>query len=80
MSGFFWDSLVNANESGNKNMVTAAVNKLSNSGSDQLFMEVLGVSSVIYAVFAVPNAYYKYFPMPPPTRQEYYTDDVIVPD
>jgi hypothetical protein len=79
MAGFFWDSLATANESGDKNMVAAAINKLANSGGGRFFMVVLGVSLVIYAVFAVSNAYYKYFPTPPPTRQEYYTNDLIVP-
>ncbi|KAG2195641.1 hypothetical protein INT46_006311 [Mucor plumbeus] len=80
MSGFFWDSLAQANESGNKNMVAAAISKLANSGGGRFFMVVLGVSLVIYALFAVLNAYFKYFPTPPPTRNEYYTHDVIDPE
>ncbi|KAK4518531.1 uncharacterized protein ATC70_008749 [Mucor velutinosus] len=80
MSGFFWDSLAQANESGDKNMVAAAIGKLANSGGGRFFMVILGVSLVIYALFAVLNAYFKYFPTPPPTRHEYYTHDVVDPD
>ncbi|CEP08097.1 hypothetical protein [Parasitella parasitica] len=80
MSGFFWDSLAEANESGDKNMVAAAIGKLANSGGGRFFMVVLGVSLVIYALFAVLNAYFKYFPTPPPTRHEYYTHNVIDPE
>lgn len=79
MSGFFWDSLAQANESGDKNMVAAAIGKLANSGGGRFFMVVLGVSLVMYALFAVLNAYFKYFPTPPPTRHEYYTHGVIDP-
>ncbi|RCI05895.1 hypothetical protein CU098_013216 [Rhizopus stolonifer] len=80
MAGFFWDSLAEANESGSKNMVAAAISKLANTGGGRFFMVVLGLGLVIYAVFAVSNAYYKYFPTPPPTRHEYYTHDVVHPD
>lgn len=81
MSGFFWDSLAKQNESGDKNMVAAAVGKLANSAGGRFFMGLLGVSLVIYAVFAVLNAYYKYFPTPPPkSRREYYTNDVVHPE
>ncbi|KAG1081330.1 hypothetical protein G6F42_022987 [Rhizopus arrhizus] len=80
MSGFFWDSLAEANESGDKNMVAAAIGKLANSGGGRFFMVILGLSLVIYALFAVLNAYFKYFPTPPPTRQEFYTHDVVDPD
>ncbi|KAI8359818.1 hypothetical protein BD560DRAFT_437521 [Blakeslea trispora] len=80
MSGFFWDSLAKDNESGEKNMVAAAVNKLATTGGGRFFMVVLGLSLVIYALFAVLNAYYKYFPTPPPTRHEYYTQEVVHPE
>ncbi|KAG0953189.1 hypothetical protein G6F57_001617 [Rhizopus arrhizus] len=80
MSGFFWDSLAKRNESGDKNMVAAAVSKLANSKGGRFFMVVLGVSLVIYASFAVLNAYYKYFPTPPPTRQEFYTNEFVHPE
>ncbi|KAL9543777.1 hypothetical protein MBANPS3_007950 [Mucor bainieri] len=80
MSGFFWDSLAQANESGDKNMVAAAIGKLANSGGGRFFMVILGLSLVMYALFAVLNAYFKYFPTPPPTRHEYYTHDVVDPD
>ncbi|KAI8977535.1 hypothetical protein BDF20DRAFT_875390 [Mycotypha africana] len=79
LSGFFWDSLAEANESGSKNMVAAAISKLANTGGGRFFMVILGLSLVIYAVFAASNAYYKYFPTPPPTRHEYYTHEIIVP-
>lgn len=81
MSGFFWDSLASSNESGNKNMVAAAVAKLATTGGGRFFMGLLGVSLVIYAVFAVSNAYYKYFPTPPPaSRREYYTNGLVQPE
>jgi hypothetical protein len=81
MSGFFWDSLASRNESGDKNMVAAAVGKLATSGGGRFFMGLLGVTLVIYAVFAVANAYYKYFPTPPPaSRREYYTNDLVRPE
>ncbi|KAI8366422.1 hypothetical protein EDC96DRAFT_544089 [Choanephora cucurbitarum] len=80
MSGFFWDSLAKDNESGEKNMVAAAVNKLATTGGGRFFMVILGLSLVTYALFAVLNAYYKYFPTPPPTRHEYYTQEVVHPE
>ncbi|KAI9269947.1 hypothetical protein BY458DRAFT_475138 [Sporodiniella umbellata] len=80
MSGFFWDSLAQHNESGDKNMVAAAVGKLANTGGGRFFMGLLGVCLVIYALFAVLNAYYKYFPTPPPTRQEFYTNEFVDPE
>lgn len=80
LSGFFWDSLAKDNESGDKNMVAAAINKLATTDGGKFFMVVLGLSLVIYAVFAVSNAYYKYFPTPPPTRFEYYTHHLVHPE
>ncbi|CEJ03820.1 hypothetical protein RMCBS344292_17795 [Rhizopus microsporus] len=80
LSGFFWDSLAQRNESGEKNMVAAAVSKLANSGGGRFFMGLLGVTLVIYACFAISNAYYKYFPTPPPTRQEFYTNEFVHPE
>ncbi|KAG1456683.1 hypothetical protein G6F56_006776 [Rhizopus delemar] len=80
LSGFFWDSLAMANESGSKNMVAAAVSKLANSKGGRFFMVILGVSLVFYALFAVLNVHYKYFPTPPPTRQEFYTNEFVHPE
>lgn len=80
MSGFFWDSLANRNESGNKNMVAAAVAKLSTSGGGRFFMGLLGVTLVIYAVFALLNVYYKYFPTPPPSRISAFNDEEVIPN
>ncbi|KAI7902954.1 uncharacterized protein BX663DRAFT_568989 [Cokeromyces recurvatus] len=80
VSGFFWDSLAESNESGDKNMVAAAISKLANNSGGKFFMVILGLGLVIYAVFAVANAYYKYFPTPPPTRHEYYTHHVVHPE
>lgn len=80
MSGFFWDSLVRQNESGSKNMVAAAVAKLSTSGGGRFFMGLIGVSLVIYAVFAALNSYYKYFPSPPQSRVTYHTNQVVNPE
>ncbi|KAI9485447.1 MAG: hypothetical protein EXX96DRAFT_8882 [Benjaminiella poitrasii] len=80
VSGFFWDSLARSNESGDKNMVAAAISKLANSSGGKFFMVILGLGLVVYAVFAVANAYYKYFPTPPPTRHEYYTHHIVHPE
>ncbi|KAG1459959.1 hypothetical protein G6F56_006052 [Rhizopus delemar] len=80
MSGFFWDSLAKRNESGDKNMVAAAVGKLATTEGGRFFMGLLGVCLVIYALFAVLNAHYKYFPTPPPTRQEFYTNEFVHPE
>lgn len=80
ISGFFWDSLAKQNESGNKNMIAAAVAKLSTSGGGRFFMGLLGVSLVIYAVFAVLNSYYKYFPSPPQSRVTYHTNKIVNPE
>lgn len=79
MSGFFWDSLANRNESGDKNMVAAAVGKLSTSGGGRFFMGLLGVCLVIYAVFALLNVYYKYFPTPPPSRISAFNNEEVKP-
>ncbi|KAG2198446.1 hypothetical protein INT47_004433 [Mucor saturninus] len=80
MSGFFWDSLARQNESGNKNMVAAAMAKLSTSGGGRFFMGLIGVSLVIYALFAVLNSYYKYFPSPPQSRVTYHTNKTVNPE
>ncbi|GAA5803475.1 hypothetical protein HPULCUR_008957 [Helicostylum pulchrum] len=80
MSGFFWDSLANRNESGDKNMVAAAVAKLSTSGGGRFFMGLLGVTLVIYALFALLNVYYKYFPTPPPSRISAFNDEEVILD
>lgn len=80
MSGFFWDSLARQNESGNKNMVAAAMAKLSTSGGGRFFMGLIGVSLVIYALFAVLNSYYKYFPSPPQSRVTYHTNKIVNPE
>lgn len=72
LSGLFWDTLANPhqdNASGRQNMVAKAISKLADSGGGRFFMMLLGIMLVIYAVFAVANAYYKLFPTPPPSRQ-----------
>ncbi|KAI8387963.1 uncharacterized protein BYT42DRAFT_558423 [Radiomyces spectabilis] len=75
MSGFFWDSLAQRNESGQQNMVAAAINKLATNKGGKFFMIIMGVGLVDYALFAISNAYYKYFPTPPPTRRGIYEND-----
>lgn len=78
LSGFFWDSLAKRNESGNVNMVAAAIAKLATHDGGKAFMVLLGLGLIIYGLFAIANAYYKYFPTPPPSRINMYqliTDD-----
>ncbi|KAI8373216.1 uncharacterized protein BYT42DRAFT_579614 [Radiomyces spectabilis] len=75
MSGFFWDSLAKRNESGRQNMVAAAISKLANASGGKFFMVILGLGLIIYALFAISNAYYKYFPTPPPSRRPLYALD-----
>lgn len=80
MSGFFWDSLAQQNESGDKNMVAAAIGKLATTGGGRFFMGQLGVTLVMYALFAVLNAYFKYFPTPPPSRHNALTGEEVHPE
>ncbi|KAI9488068.1 hypothetical protein BDB00DRAFT_942536 [Zychaea mexicana] len=68
LSGFFWESLAERNESGELNVVAAAIGKLSTHTGGLFFMVILGLSLIIYGIFAIANAYYKYFPTPPPSR------------
>lgn len=68
LSGFFWDSLATRNESGKQNMVAAAIHKIQGHAGGAFFLVLLGISLMIYALFAISNAYYKYFPTPPPSR------------
>ncbi|KAI9323350.1 hypothetical protein BX666DRAFT_1873402 [Dichotomocladium elegans] len=68
LSGFFWDSLAKRNESGDVNMIAAAIGKLSTHTGGKFFMVLLGLGLIIYGLFAIANAYYKYFPTPPPSR------------
>ncbi|KAI7887423.1 hypothetical protein K492DRAFT_121219 [Lichtheimia hyalospora FSU 10163] len=72
LSGFFWDSLAKRNESGNVNVVAAAIAKLATHDGGKAFMVLLGLSLIIYGLFAIANAYYKYFPTPPPSRISMY--------
>ncbi|KAI7864036.1 hypothetical protein BDF14DRAFT_1838198 [Spinellus fusiger] len=72
MSGFFWDSLAKRNESGRQNMIAAALSKLAATQGGRFFMMLLGIGLVIYALFAISNAHYKYFPTPPPSRVSVY--------
>ncbi|KAJ8653800.1 hypothetical protein O0I10_010599 [Lichtheimia ornata] len=72
LSGFFWDSLAKRNESGNVNVVAAAISKLATHDGGKAFMVLLGLGLIIYGLFAIANAYYKYFPTPPPSRINMY--------
>ncbi|KAI9011849.1 hypothetical protein CLU79DRAFT_771599 [Phycomyces nitens] len=73
LSGFFWDSIAKRNESGANNVIGAAMSKLATSSGGQFFLMLTGISLVIYGVFSISNAYYKYFPTPPPSRVPMYT-------
>ncbi|KAI9030694.1 hypothetical protein CLU79DRAFT_802342 [Phycomyces nitens] len=75
MSGFFWDSLAKRNESGRQNMTAAALSKLAENKAGRAFMIVLGIGLVIYALFAISNVHYKYFPTPPPSRIGVYLEE-----
>lgn len=68
LSGFFWESLAKRNVSGNSSVVGAAINKLANRSGGKFFLMVIAIGLIIYALFAISNAYYKYFPTPPPSR------------
>ncbi|KAI8148419.1 hypothetical protein BJV82DRAFT_592085 [Fennellomyces sp. T-0311] len=68
LSGFFWESLAERNESGEVNVIAAAIGKLSVHPGGLFFMVILGLSLIIYGIFAIANAHYKYFPTPPPSR------------
>lgn len=72
LSGFFWDSLAKRNESGNVNVIAAAIAKLATHNGGKVFMVILGLGLIIYGLFAIANAYYKYFPTPPPSRINMY--------
>ncbi|KAI9243400.1 hypothetical protein BDA99DRAFT_530506 [Phascolomyces articulosus] len=80
LSGFFWESLAERNESGEINVIAAAIGKLSTHTGGLFFMVLLGLGLIIYGLFAIGNAYYKYFPTPPPSRVPLYVieenDDV----
>ncbi|KAL0077177.1 hypothetical protein F4703DRAFT_1882524 [Phycomyces blakesleeanus] len=73
LSGFFWDSLAKRNESGSHNVIGAAMSKLATSSGGQFFLMLTGICLVIYGLFSISNAYYKYFPTPPPSREPMYT-------
>ncbi|OAD77665.1 hypothetical protein PHYBLDRAFT_141535 [Phycomyces blakesleeanus NRRL 1555(-)] len=75
MSGFFWDSLAKRNESGRQNMTAAALSKLAENRAGRAFMIILGTGLVIYALFAISNVHYKYFPTPPPSRVGVYLEE-----
>lgn len=72
LSGFFWDSLAKRNESGNVNVIAAAIAKLATHDGGKVFMVILGLGLIIYGLFAIANAHYKYFPTPPPSRINMY--------
>ncbi|OZJ04919.1 hypothetical protein BZG36_02636 [Bifiguratus adelaidae] len=48
--------------------IANALNQLVDSRVGQVFMIILGTGLCVYAVFAILNARYKYFPTPPPSR------------
>ena len=75
LSGFFWESLAERNESGELNVIAAAIGKLSTHTGGLFFMVLLGLGLIIYGIFAIGNAYYKYFPTPPPSRIPLYQID-----
>ena len=75
LSGFFWESLAERNESGELNVIAAAIGKLSTHAGGLFFMVLLGLGLIIYGIFAIGNAHYKYFPTPPPSRIPLYQID-----
>lgn len=68
LSGFLWESLAKRNVSGHSSVVGAAINKLADRAGGKFFLMVIAIGLIIYAIFAIANAYYKYFPTPPPSR------------
>ncbi|OZJ04215.1 hypothetical protein BZG36_02953 [Bifiguratus adelaidae] len=68
VSVFMWDALAKPLESGQQNIVAAAITNLNTNAGGKFFLVFLGVCLIIYAIFALLNCKYKYFPTPPPTR------------
>ncbi|KAJ2959311.1 hypothetical protein NQZ79_g5216 [Umbelopsis isabellina] len=69
VSAFMWKTLKDPQPSGNVSVVAKSISELNTNGGGKFFLVVVGVGLVIYGVFAISNAYYKYFPTPPPSRQ-----------
>ncbi|CAO3684005.1 unnamed protein product [Umbelopsis ramanniana] len=68
VSAFMWKTLKDPIPSGNVSVVAKSISSLNTNGGGKFFLVILGVGLVIYGVFAISNAHYKYFPTPPPNR------------
>lgn len=68
VSAFMWKTLKTPVPSGNVSAVAKSISELNTNPGGKFLLVLLGVGLVIYGAFAISNAYYKYFPTPPPTR------------
>lgn len=68
VSAFMWKTLKTPEPSGSVSVVAKSISELNTNPGGKFLLVLLGVGLVIYGVFAIANAYYKYFPTPPPTR------------
>lgn len=55
-----------------------AINQVISAHGGFIGLWFLGVGLILFGAFAVSNAYYKYFPTPPPSRQYVYKQDKVV--
>ncbi|KAL0078944.1 hypothetical protein J3Q64DRAFT_1734094 [Phycomyces blakesleeanus] len=52
-----------------------AINQANNVKGGAVLLWLLGIGLIFFGVFAAGNAYYKYYPTPPPHRQAFYLED-----
>ncbi|CAO3652968.1 unnamed protein product [Mucor hiemalis] len=57
-----------------------AINQVISAHGGFIGLWFLGIGLILFGAFAVSNAYYKYFPTPPPSRQYVYKQDDKVKD
>ncbi|KAI8336261.1 hypothetical protein BC941DRAFT_514439 [Chlamydoabsidia padenii] len=65
---FMFRTLVNKTTTQQKDTFSDAINQIIGVHGGQVGLWFLGIGLILFGIFAAANAYYKYYPTPPPSR------------